>query len=108
MIEWLEENKIGSKKVNYKTPQDKPDAFAALVTGETNCQGYSDAFYMLGRMAGLNVRRIGGKFKGEFHVWNTITFEDGKTYCVDVTQDDIKYADKNRYVFFNAPLEVVQ
>ena len=96
------------KRVKYKNPQDNPDAFAALVIGETNCQGYSDAFYMLGRMSGLDVRRIGGKFGGEWHVWNAITFEDGKTYCLDVTQDDIKYEDKHRYIFFNAPLEVVQ
>lgn len=98
------------KRVNFKDPQENPDAFAALVTGETNCQGYSDAFYMLGRMVGLNVRRIGGKFNGNFHIWNTITFDDGKTYCVDVTQDDWYYSDKkkNRYFFFNMPLEVVQ
>ena len=98
------------KKVDYRTPQTNPSAYAALFNGETNCQGYSDTFYMLGRMAGLNVRRIGGKFGGEFHVWNTITFNDGKTYCVDVTQDDWYYSDKkkNRYFFFNMPLEVVQ
>lgn len=98
------------KRVNFKDPPKNTDAFGALVNGETNCQGYSDAFYMLGRMAGLNVRRIGGKFKGESHVWNAITFEDGKTYCVDVTQDDWYYSDKkkNRSFFFNAPLEVVQ
>ena len=96
------------KRVKFREEQENPDAFTALVVGETNCQGYSDAFYMLGRMAGLNVRRIGGKMGESFHIWNTITFDDGKTYCIDVTQDDINYASKNGYVFFNAPLEVVQ
>lgn len=99
------------KKVDYRTPQTNPSAYAALVNSETNCQGYSDAFYMLGRMAGLNVRRIGGKFgdgEDDWHVWNTITFNDGKTYCVDVTQDDTIYSGKTCYIFFNAPLEVVQ
>lgn len=77
------------KRVKYKNPQDNPDAFAALVIGETNCQGYSDAFYMLGRMCGLNVCRIGGIVDGRSgHAWNFITFSDGKSYCVDVTLDD--------------------
>ena len=71
------------RRVNYESHTNE-DARGALVIGVTNCKGYSDAFYMLGRMAGLNVRRIGGKIEGDGHVWNTITYSDGKTYCVDV------------------------
>lgn len=93
-----------------KNERNNGTAIGVLIDHYAKCKGYSDAFYMLGRMAGLNVRRIGGKFRDGDHIWNTITYADGKTYCVDVTQDDSNYfrKDINRYIFFNAPLEVVQ
>lgn len=75
------------KRVEYRS-QTNPDAIGALVIGITNCQGFTDAFYMLGRMCGLNVCRIEGSYQGETHVWNFITFSNGKSYCVDVTHDD--------------------
>lgn len=49
-----------------------------------NCQGYADAFYMIGRMCNLDVRRISGMLKGSSHQWNAIIFNDGESYCVDV------------------------
>lgn len=78
---------------NLFTADNKPKRFAtalgALLDGKANCGGFTDAFYMLGRMCGLNVARTGGMVKigdhWEKHAWNTITFDDGKTYCVDVT-----------------------
>lgn len=83
-------------------------AFGALIDGKANCSGLADAFYMLGRMCGLNVSRIGGYIKENGksirHGWNTITFEDGKTYCVDVTNG---VNAKNLYLF-NAPLKVMK
>ncbi|MBQ3443446.1 MAG: hypothetical protein IJG33_09395 [Selenomonadaceae bacterium] len=63
-------------------------AIGVLIDHYAQCGGYADAFYMLGRMAGLNVRRINGTFDGGWHFWNTITLSDGRTYCVDVTMDD--------------------
>ena len=89
-------------------------AVGALVDGKANCQGYSDAFYMLGRMCGLNVGRIGGTVKGGAHQWNTITYNDGKTYFIDATwgDDNLSYANRNiklkSYVYFNAPIEIMQ
>lgn len=70
------------------------DAIGALVIGITNCNGFTDAFYMLCRMAGLNVGRIGGTIdNGKTpHAWNWIDL-DGKTYCVDVTLDDSTNSD---------------
>ena len=32
--------------------------------------------------------KFSGVFDGDGHVWNTITLSNGKSYCVDVTQDD--------------------
>lgn len=75
------------KKYQNENERNKT-AIGALIDGYAQCRGYSDAFYMLGRMAGLNVRRIGGKFDGGWHFWNTITLSNGKSYCVDVTMDD--------------------
>lgn len=88
-------------------------AAGVLIDGKANCQGYADAFYMLGRMCGLNVGRISGQAGGSGHAWNTITFDDGKTYFVDATWDDsnIKFGgwrNFNSYIYFNAPIEVIQ
>lgn len=83
-------------------------AIGALIDGKANCGGFADAFYMLGRMCGLNVGRIGGYIKENGkpvrHGWNTITFDDGKTYCVDVTNGSSM---KNLYLF-NAPLKIMK
>ena len=83
-------------------------AIGALIDGKANCSGFADAFYMLGRMCGLNVSRIGGTVKEngkpEKHGWNTITFGDGKAYCVDVTNGSSM---KNLYLF-NAPLKIMK
>ena len=92
------------KRTTFKA--DKNTAIAALVFGKADCDGYADAFYMLGRMAGLNVGRVRGYINNgtATHAWNWITFSNGKTYCVDVTSDD-----KSRSLtWFNAPLAVMQ
>ena len=93
-------------------------AIGALLDGRANCQGYSDAFYMLGNMCGFNVGKINGSTHGdtsgaqtENHMWNTIKFDNGKTYFVDVTWDDdsFKFSKKlgyNSYIYFNAPASI--
>lgn len=88
-------------------------ATGLLIDGKANCQGYTDAFYMLGRMCGLNVGRTSGQTNGSGHAWNTITFNDGKTYFVDTTWDDsnIKFGgfrNYNSYIYFNASVEIMQ
>lgn len=82
------------------------NAIGVLVDGKANCQGYTDAFYMLGRMCGFNVGRIIGN-KGE-HAWNWIEFDDGRTYCVDTTKGDDSVEKNIYYVYFNAPLEIMK
>lgn len=78
---------------------DGATAINALIYKKTDCEGFADAFYMLGRMAGLNVRRIRGSINNGTtpHGWNTITFSDGRTYCIDVTQDYVESEDKHKY-----------
>lgn len=103
---YTEENHIGLPR--FVT------AIGALIDGQANCQGYSDAFYMLGTMCGLNIGKMKGQAGGGGHMWNTIDFGDGKIYCVDVTWDDgkIRFQDGgteyNSYVYFNAPSEIMQ
>ncbi len=62
-------------------------AVGALLDGQANCQGYSDAFYLLGTMAGLHVDRMSGFAGEDRHMWNTIEL-DGRWLVVDVTGDD--------------------
>lgn len=88
-------------------------AIGVLLDGKANCQGYTDAFYMLGRMMGWNVGRLSGTAGGGSHAWNTITFNDGKTYFVDATWDDSAigfggWKNFNDYKYFNAPVEIMQ
>lgn len=69
-------------------PQRVLSAVGALMDGVANCQGYSDAFYLLGTMAGLQVDfQCGYDSEHKAHVWNTICL-DGEWYVVDVTADD--------------------
>lgn len=89
----------------YKDENERNEtAIGALIDHYAQCGGYSDAFYLLGRMAGLNVRRINGQFDGGWHFWNTITLSDGRTYCVDVTMDDGYNTDE----WFLATFEVMK
>lgn len=86
-------------------------AYGVLIDGKANCQGYADAFYMLGRMMGWNVGRMSGTAGGGAHAWNWIEI-NGKKYFVDATWDDqsIKNGDVtyNGYVYFNAPVEIMK
>ncbi len=75
----------------------------AMLDGKANCQGYADAFYLLGTLAGFEIDRVLGMTE-EGHIWNTIRL-DGADYIVDVTFDDMddeKYSGWT-YNFFNAP-----
>lgn len=101
-VTYHQENNAGSQPHSVT-------AYGALVEGAANCQGYSDAFYLLGNMMGWNV----GKMGGGGHQWNTIEFGDGKVYCVDVTWGDGTFKRKdgsvklNSYFYCNAPAEIM-
>ena len=74
-------------------------AVGALADGRANCQGYADAFYLLGSIAGLEVSRmnvIDGNGMG--HIVNTVRL-DGAWYVVDATYGD---AEPTSYRLFNA------
>ena len=85
-------------------------AVGAILDGQANCQGYSDAFWMLAKMAGFEVGKQSGTAGGEEHMWNTILI-GGKWYAVDCTWDDASYVlngtEYTSYVCFNAPGEIL-
>jgi tetratricopeptide (TPR) repeat protein len=73
----------------------------ALLDGKANCQGYTDAFYLLGNLAGFEVRRLFGVAE-EGHCWNIVKL-DGLWYIVDVTFDDNEAMAAWQYLYFNTP-----
>ena len=90
------------------TPHTILTAVGALVYGQANCQGFSDAFYLLGELAGFQVRRQDGWDTGEPHRWNTIE-RNGQWYIVDVTYDASSGDAGNRplnYQWFNIGLDL--
>lgn len=76
--------------------EEDDNAIGALLDGRANCDGYADAFYLAGTLAGLEVRYQHGSGRrdeadadsGEVsHMWNLIMI-DGTWRMVDVTWDD--------------------
>lgn len=60
----------------------------ALLDGVANCQGYTDAFYVLASIAGFEVdKMVVGAYDPGDHIVNVIKL-DGQWYIVDVTFDD--------------------
>ena len=69
-------------------------AIGALLNGQANCDGYSDAMFLVGRLAGLEIAYQHGDSKdgglaglSSTHIWNVIRL-DGSWRMVDVTWDD--------------------
>lgn len=94
--------------VNYEAmPEERPTmprvctATGAVLDGRANCQGYADAFYMLGRLAGLDVRcQDGIDGDGFGHRWNVVRCGD-VWYIVDVTHDDVQDTNAWHYYLLN-------
>lgn len=64
-------------------------AYGALCQKRAVCQGYTAAFNLMARQAGIETDVVTGKTPGsdDTHVWNKVV-ADGQTYYVDVTHDD--------------------
>ncbi len=62
-------------------------SFGALVNGKAVCEGYSRAFQLLCKTAGINCSLIKGRAEDEAHMWNVVEVF-GEWYEVDVTWDD--------------------
>lgn len=60
----------------------------ALLDGRANCQGYTDAFYLMCSMLGMEVYCQNGMADGGGHTWNLLKINDQGWSIVDVTWDD--------------------
>ncbi|MBR2520049.1 MAG: hypothetical protein IKE46_09740 [Selenomonadaceae bacterium] len=102
-------------RATYYTENPQPklarfqSALGALIDGKANCQGYSDAFYMLATMCGFTVDKVCGFGDNDSHTWNSITFGNA-SYFVDVTWNDGKCVFNNvpynYYIYFNTPTNI--
>lgn len=77
----------------------------AMLDGAANCQGYTDAFCLLGNLAGLEVTRLFGDAGGP-HTWNMIRLEE-QWYILDVTFDDLSDEEYDgwTYTYCNTALD---
>lgn len=93
---------------DFSDPNNPPrilTAIGAFLDGKANCQGYADAFYVLGSIAGFQVGRMNVETPDDLHVTNTICINN-KWYIVDVTFDDVTNSPHN-YRLFNAGLDMI-
>ncbi len=92
MARWLHDYLC--HRVTYQEDAERSandTAIGALLNGRAECDGYADAFYLLCRLAGIQVNyQCGysgsGSERGR-HLWNIISL-NGKWYHADVTWDD--------------------
>ena len=113
-LEWMIHNILAEHitysdaDIYYDDPLDQPrhlSVIGALLDGQANCQGYTDAFYTLASIAGFEVGRLSVETSDDPHMTNTILL-DGNWYIVDVTYDD-SGDDAVSYHLFNAGLDMV-
>lgn len=77
-----------SEKVSYdKRPDNCYTAYGALIGGRAVCEGYTSAYYLLCREAGLWCAYRDGQPSGVGHTWNMVKLESG-IYNVDITWCD--------------------
>lgn len=74
---------------------DLDTAVGALLNGRADCDGYADAFYLLGTLAGFDVRLQYGRAQDVdgtelAHQWNLIEW-NGQWYHIDATWDDVNF-----------------
>ena len=98
------------KRITYlidDSTDEDDNAIGALLNGQANCDGYADAFFLVGSLSGLEVRYQHGdsyekdpdeKYKDVTHLWNLIRIS-GTWRLVDVTWDDRE--DDPVYTWFN-------
>ena len=97
-------------ETNYYTAESIPrqhTAIGALLDRQANCQGYTDAFYLLGTLAGLEVGRLNVETPDGGHILNTVCL-DGQWYIVDVTYADGDDGSPPSMYLFNAGMDRIR
>lgn len=72
---------------NYDDTLKSDNAYSALTTKETTCQGYAMTAYKMFKYAGIQVRLVNGSMNGTLHGWNLVNIGGG-WYHIDVTNND--------------------
>lgn len=91
---------------DLKPPKEEESVLTLFEKGIADCEGYSDTFFLLGSLAGLDVRYMLGTLKQVGHAWN-IVFLDGEWHFLDVTNNDYNSNSynappiTNHYYYFN-------
>lgn len=83
-------------------PQRAHSVTGFVADGQGICEAYANTFYIMGKMAGLDVSIITGTTNNVNHMWNQIKL-DGEYYHIDVTSDDPApdVPNRERYTYFN-------
>ncbi|MBR5224782.1 MAG: hypothetical protein IKV90_03845 [Clostridia bacterium] len=97
----------GSEEYLYVTT-----CIGGILGGKAQCLGYSEVFYLLAKLAGLDVSMqygyAGGDLGSAKHAWNVVRL-GGKNYMVDVcwgdTSGDSFAPDTPDYRYFNVGLD---
>ena len=109
--DWICEHVVYTKN---DTNDEKDNAIGAILNGEADCDGYSDAFFLIAGLAGLNVRYQHGNslelsaldsLSTETHMWNLLEI-DGVWHMVDVTWDDDE--DGVTHGWFNVGFDIAE
>ena len=89
-------------------PQRAHSITGFVFDGQGICEAYANTFYVMGKMAGLDVSIITGSANNVSHMWNQIKL-DGEYYHVDVTSDDPTpdVPNRERYTFFNVSDDII-
>ncbi len=91
-----------AKRCTYQTGEDVYNtAIGALVYGTADCDGYSDAMYLLGNLAGLKVYHQQGYMnEGGCHMWNLV-FAGGSWHFTDATGCDMNLDERRDAINVN-------
>lgn len=89
-------------------PQRAHSVTGFVFDGQGICEAYANTFYIMGKMAGLDVSIITGTTNNVSHMWNLIKLDD-EYYHVDVTSDDPApdLPNRERYNFFNVSDDII-
>ncbi|WP_294407247.1 transglutaminase-like domain-containing protein [uncultured Clostridium sp.] len=74
-------------RVDYDDTLQSNNAYLALTTDKTTCQGYAMTAYKMFKMAGINNKIVLGTIDGVAHGWNEVQV-GGKWYNIDITNND--------------------
>lgn len=89
-------NKYLVDRYEYDYTLVSNNAYKALTTGKTTCQGYAMTAYKMFKLAGVENKIITGTLNGVAHGWNLVKV-NGNWYHIDITNND-STNDINRFL----------